>query len=72
MEMEPKPNSSAEFMINLSVQNFIPFLVLYPFLLKIEEYHNKKGGRGLKQRSRVLNCPGPSSPQAFWHQGQVS
>ena len=33
-EPEPdslKPSSSAEFVITLSIQNFIPFLDLYPF-----------------------------------------
>ena len=37
-----KPSTpKTEFMINLSVQNLIPFLVLHPFPLKIEEYQGK-------------------------------
>ena len=35
-------SSSAKFMINLSIQNFIPFP--YLFLLKIEKYQRKVGG----------------------------
>ena len=41
--MELTPSSCKKFMINLSIQHFIPFLVLHLSLLKTEEYQRKGG-----------------------------
>ena len=42
LSIHVKPSTpKTEFMINLSIQNHIPFLVLHPFPLKIEEYQGK-------------------------------
>lgn len=43
LKAELKQSSSAEFMINRSIQNFIPFLAWHLFLLKIKEYQSKGG-----------------------------
>ena len=51
--MELTPSSSAKFMINLSIQYFIPFLVLHLSLLKTEEYQ-RKGGFEMEQDHMVL------------------
>ena len=51
--MELKQNSSTKSMINLGIQNFIPFLVLYLSLLKTEEYQ-RKGGIEMEQDPMVL------------------
>ena len=45
-------SSSAEFMINLSIQNFIPFPYLFP--VKIEEYQRKAGSQ---DRARLDSVP---------------
>ena len=62
-----KLSSSAEFMINLSIQNFIPFLLSHLFLLRIEEQQRK--GRFVTKQEPVgpsgttplPACPPPAS-----------
>ena len=54
-----KPNSSANFMINLSIQNFIPFLVPHLFPSSLRSI--KKGGGG----GAVETEQGPAGPPGY-------
>ena len=51
-----KPSSSAKFVI---IQNFIPFLALYPFSSR---WRCVKGQRGLKPRRALCGPPGTKAP----------
>ena len=50
-----KPSSPAEFMINLSIQNFIPFLLLPPFPSGLRSIKEK---RGLESNRTLWGLPG--------------
>ena len=52
-----KPSSVAKFMLNLSIHNFISFLILHLFPLMIEEY--KKRGVVTKQDYILKERPSP-------------
>ena len=53
--------SSAKFMINLCILNFIPFLVLHLFPFKNEEYQ-RSGGTVMEEDAVVLPLSDPSPP----------
>ena len=53
--MELQQSSSARSVINLFVQNFILFLLLYLFLLKTEEYQGEEGAE--RQQNPMVFVP---------------
>ena len=59
-----KPSSSAEFMINLFIQNFIPFLVMSLFPSRLRRV---KGKGGLKLSRALWGPPGYKSPFISLH-----
>ena len=69
----PETEFHAELVINLPIQNFIPFLVSQLFLLRIEEYQSNKPGacgafpgktKCLRLLPHLTNPPSPCPPPA--------